>query len=441
MPLRPLRIGVSMLGYALLAACLAVAAVPLYGVLTGDFRLLPVLSGSMEPGMERGDLAWVEPKPLADLQVGDVLVFNSPTRGSTPGRRTIHRVAEFVEPSIIRPDDVKPGAVYIRTKGDANEEVDPWIAAVTDPRVWVRTRVIPEVATPLVVFGRSGLLVAALLLAAVVIGAFGFQMLRQAVGDSERSSSGARTRPPPGPPEAFPGTGKPAGWVSAFSLRPLFERTDRTPVHPAPAPPATERFSDPGRQWRRSAALGSVAVVAVGLTALGAAVAAWFSDTETSRSGLQAGTVDLEVGDSTLTLTISDLLPGEQVERVAELRNTGSIALSWVQLEAMGSQDPVLDPTAGLQLGVDSCSEPWEISAGTRPVASCRGTSQVLVADRPLLGRSDLDPAALASRSPGGSDHLRFTMRLPQDAPAGLDGAEPGVTLTFRAAQRAPLNR
>ncbi|MEO6198060.1 MAG: signal peptidase I [Dehalococcoidia bacterium] len=80
-----------------------------------------VLSGSMEPAMQVGDLAFVDPSADPyDMRVGDIITFRSPhDRGQTIS----HRVIEVV--------DTGPGLSY-RTKGDANEDPDPETVPVRD---------------------------------------------------------------------------------------------------------------------------------------------------------------------------------------------------------------------------------------------------------------------------------------------------------------------
>jgi signal peptidase len=98
---------------ATIAVSLAVLAAVL--VLSGP-RLLGwqgviVLSGSMEPALKTGGLAFVDPDvPPSQIHAGDIISF----RGRN-GQRITHRVVavEWTE-----------GALSFRTKGDANEDAD-----------------------------------------------------------------------------------------------------------------------------------------------------------------------------------------------------------------------------------------------------------------------------------------------------------------------------
>jgi signal peptidase len=171
-----LRRAGNVLAGVLVLVVVALAAIPAYGHLTGDYRILPVLSGSMEPVMARGDAAWVTSKPLDELEAGDVLVFDPPTE-EMQGRTTIHRVIELVPEDTIAPTDRREGAVYVRTQGDNNEDADPWVAAVTDERVWVHERTVPQVGTLLTAAGGGNARLLGMFVAAALIAAWGVRTI------------------------------------------------------------------------------------------------------------------------------------------------------------------------------------------------------------------------------------------------------------------------
>jgi len=74
-----------------------------------DLHVQTVLSGSMRPTAQPGDLAVTEGVPTSSLRVGDVIVFTPPD-ATVP---VLHRIAS-------REGDV------VTTKGDANSVADPW---------------------------------------------------------------------------------------------------------------------------------------------------------------------------------------------------------------------------------------------------------------------------------------------------------------------------
>jgi signal peptidase len=83
------------------------------GIMLLHLQLSPVLSGSMRPGIQPGDLVVTEPIRIADLEVGDVISFFPPE--STDG--VLHRLVSITE---------RFDGTWITTKGDANAEADPW---------------------------------------------------------------------------------------------------------------------------------------------------------------------------------------------------------------------------------------------------------------------------------------------------------------------------
>ena len=74
-----------------------------------SLRLEPVLSGSMRPGIQPGDLAVVQPVRISKLRVGEVVAYLPPGR-ATP---VVHRIVSIDAHGMV-------------TKGDANPVADPW---------------------------------------------------------------------------------------------------------------------------------------------------------------------------------------------------------------------------------------------------------------------------------------------------------------------------
>lgn len=142
---------------------LVVALLALFGLAIGP-RLLPyrtttMLTGSMVPLIDPGDVAVITAEPVSAVQVGQVITMQAPT----PDRRIVtHRVVE-----VVRGDD---GSVSVRTKGDANEGVDPWLATLEGDTAWRYRGTIPHLGTairalrqpavhPVLVLGVPALLV------------------------------------------------------------------------------------------------------------------------------------------------------------------------------------------------------------------------------------------------------------------------------------------
>jgi signal peptidase I len=116
----------------LLAACLLAFLFLAVGPHLLGYRTSTMLTGSMAPGIEPGDIVVTVPKPATDLEVGDVITYQIPVEDH---RVETHRVTEVQR---------QHGAVVFRTKGDANENADPWTATVQGDTVWEMQAVVPE---------------------------------------------------------------------------------------------------------------------------------------------------------------------------------------------------------------------------------------------------------------------------------------------------------
>lgn len=115
-PRRPRRRLGSALATALCAVCLGLAGLMLLPGFFGYQRYV-ITSGSMTGTYDRGSVVFDEVVPVTDLQVGDVITYTPPT-GSGPSGRITHRIVWIGSDQF--------GRRAIRTKGDANEAVDPW---------------------------------------------------------------------------------------------------------------------------------------------------------------------------------------------------------------------------------------------------------------------------------------------------------------------------
>ena len=97
----------TILGFiGLVAVLLVVSIFPI----TGNYKLMTVISGSMEPAIRVGSVAIV--KPVNDYKIGDVITFGPYSKTKAP---TSHRIFD------IKVVDGQP--IYI-TKGDANNAPD-----------------------------------------------------------------------------------------------------------------------------------------------------------------------------------------------------------------------------------------------------------------------------------------------------------------------------
>jgi signal peptidase I len=138
---------------ALVAIVVAAATLVVsFGSFTNRWRLVTILSGSMEPEIHAGDIVIATPETLEQVQAGQVIVYKAPIGDRRPVAHRIVRV-------------ISPGAhPVVITKGDANEARDPWRARLDGPFVW-RARVsIPAMGRLLLFLGRGWVRTMALML-------------------------------------------------------------------------------------------------------------------------------------------------------------------------------------------------------------------------------------------------------------------------------------
>lgn len=78
--------------------------------ITGNYKIMTVLSGSMQPAIKTGSIVLV--KPSLNYKIGDVITFGANLKNKTS---TTHRISEIM---------VKEGQPIYITKGDANNAPD-----------------------------------------------------------------------------------------------------------------------------------------------------------------------------------------------------------------------------------------------------------------------------------------------------------------------------
>jgi signal peptidase len=129
------------------------------------YRTMTMLTGSMAPKINPGDVTIATPLPVDDIAVGMVVSYHIPVDD--------HHV---VSHRVVAVERDANGRVTIQTKGDANNAVDPWKATLQGDTVYQVRAVIPDlgrviealrtpVVTKALVYGAPTLLAAWLLLA------------------------------------------------------------------------------------------------------------------------------------------------------------------------------------------------------------------------------------------------------------------------------------
>jgi len=115
------------------AAVLGVSLLLVIGVgpMTGRYRVVTVLSGSMRPSMPVGSMIIDTPMPRTAVRPGQVITYQAPTDEHPI---VTHRVVRVIE---------NGGQPVVVTKGDANNGIDPWEAALTNGPAWHMRTAIP----------------------------------------------------------------------------------------------------------------------------------------------------------------------------------------------------------------------------------------------------------------------------------------------------------
>lgn len=116
----------------LLASVLMFGLIALGPHLLG-YKTATMLTGSMAPGIDPGDVVVTVPKPTSELRAGDVITYRIPIEDH---RVETHRVVKVIHKA--------DGTIAIRTKGDANPGNDPWTAVLEDDTVWEARAVVPK---------------------------------------------------------------------------------------------------------------------------------------------------------------------------------------------------------------------------------------------------------------------------------------------------------
>ena len=125
------RLGRLAVNLALLLTVLAAAAWMVPAFL--GYERYVITGGSMSGTFEKGSVVFEKPVPVEDLKVGDVITYLPP-----PDAGTSHLVTH----RIVRMTPGEHGTV-LRTRGDANDGVDPWkFSLVSD------TQPVVEYAVP-----------------------------------------------------------------------------------------------------------------------------------------------------------------------------------------------------------------------------------------------------------------------------------------------------
>jgi hypothetical protein len=190
--------------------------------------------------------------------------------------------------------------------------------------------------------------------------------------------------------------------------------------------------------------VGSIAAVGAAAAVAGLGTLGTFTDSTTPvDTTVDAGVVSIDVsapaGAGAVPFAGGLMVAGDSRTYRVDLVNDGNAALSGITLTTGVQESSVLDsdPTKGLQLTVESCSQAWE-DAGSVP--TCAGTLRTFYSGRIVVSGQPLTGAA--SLSAGAVDHLLLTARLPHAASgSAFEGAKSSLNFVFTGTQRGGTAR
>lgn len=121
------------------AALMAVAVTAFLFLAVGPrflgYQTSTMLTGSMAPLINPGDVVVSVPTPVSSLKTGDIITYKIPVEDQ---RVETHRIVELKRNS---------NGTTVRTKGDANNGADPWQATIQGDTVDVHAATVPYLGT------------------------------------------------------------------------------------------------------------------------------------------------------------------------------------------------------------------------------------------------------------------------------------------------------
>jgi hypothetical protein len=189
--------------------------------------------------------------------------------------------------------------------------------------------------------------------------------------------------------------------------------------------------------------IGSIGAVATAAAVAGLGTFGTFTDSTTPvDTAIDSGIVSINLSpaenEASAPFVSGGWVPGDTIEEVLDLVNDGNSALSSVVLRLRATESSPLDSDVenGLQLVLDSCDESWVVAGAGY---SCPDGevhtfyTGPVVMEEPLVGARSL--------TPGGVDHLRARVALPDTADNDFKNASSELEFVFTGVQRDGADR
>jgi hypothetical protein len=206
-----------------------------------------------------------------------------------------------------------------------------------------------------------------------------------------------------------------------------------------------------GLSWR-SAATGAIGVSMLVITGTGVLATLNATTSNATPQSVDSGTLALTMSDSKpsagFSTSISNLAPGDVVNRYIDLTNSGTLDAQGLTLAiaATGTPSLITDgvapvTTRALQVTVNSCSVAWDQAKGL--CSGVAGTTQI--ASTTLSKFASAQSLTTGSLKAAEELYLQVQVNLPDQDETTVDGVPPAATVqggaveltyTFFAGQR-----
>lgn len=187
------------------------------------------------------------------------------------------------------------------------------------------------------------------------------------------------------------------------------------------------------RRISKTLMIAAAGLIGISLSASSVSALLTAEAKNTAAQQITSGTLKLTYSDNGagFTTAISNMAPGDVVNRYADYTNSGSLASKLLRLKVTDAAPGSLlstSATKGLQLVVSNCSVAWNPTAGT-----CGGTTTQVIASTPLssMGTDKFFVNTTDLVANTGALHLQFSLTLP-DAPndeLSTNGTLPSPTI------------
>jgi hypothetical protein len=148
---------------------------------------------------------------------------------------------------------------------------------------------------------------------------------------------------------------------------------------------------------------------------------------------VSSGTLSLSLADNGagFTSTITNIAPGDVVNRYVNLTNDGNLAAKGltIAVDSTGTDGVLVTDGAtskALRVTVKSCATTWNTSDGS---CNSAGTITTLLAATPLSGLTSAQSLISGAIAVNETEHLQVAVSLPDQAETTVNGALPGGTV------------